>query len=229
MPNRTVFVTGASRGVGLEFVRQLLARGDSVIAAARDIRSPGLVPLTTSGQLTLVELDVSDPASIEGLPGRLGERGVDVLINNAGVSSTQKSVAHLDASDMQRVFMVNAIAPLLVTRAMLPALRRGGGRTIVQITSQLGSIANNTGGSTYAYRGSKAALNQLNRSLSSELGPQGFVCVAIHPGWVRTDMGGPSAHLSPEESVASMLKVIDTLSPGKSGAFLNYDGTGLPW
>lgn len=229
MPNRTVFVTGASRGVGLEFVRQLLARGDSVIAAARDIRSPNLVPLTTSGQLSLVELDVSDPASIEGLPGRLGDRGVDVVINNAGVSSTQKSVEHLDAADMQRVFMINALAPMLVTRAMLPALRRGGGKTIVQITSQLGSIANNTGGSTYAYRGSKAALNQLNRSLSSELGPQGFVCVAMHPGWVRTDMGGPSAHLSAEESVTSMLKVIDTLSPGKSGAFLNYDGTGLPW
>ena len=229
MPSRTVFVTGASRGVGLELVRQLLDRGDSVIAAARDIRTPALAAMTTSGHLSVVELDVADPASIAALPGRLGDRGVDVVINNAGVSSTQKSIEHLDAQDMQRVFMVNAVAPMLVARAMLPSLKRSGGRTFVQITSQLGSIANNTGGSTYAYRGSKAALNQLNRSLASELGPEGFVCVAIHPGWVRTDMGGPSAHLSAEESVSSMLKVIDGLTPGKNGAFMNYDGTGLAW
>lgn len=224
----TYLITGASRGIGFEFVTQLVARGDSVIAAVRSPESsPGLMALQK--HIRVLTLDVTSTASIEALAVALGPTPIDVLINNAGVSSTSKSVEHLDAAEMHRVFHVNAIAPMIVAKSVLKNLRIGKRKTIFNITSQLGSIANNTGGSSYAYRASKAALNQLNRSLANELAPDGFTCVAVHPGWVRTDMGGQQAPLSPEQSVAAMLKTMDALTPAKNGAFLNYDGTPLPW
>ena len=168
--------------------------------------------------------------SIAGLADRIGPTPIDVLINNAGIASrASKLLAQLDAEEIAHVLMVNAVAPILVARAVLPNLRAAGRRTIVQITSQLGSIANNTGGSSYGYRASKAALNQLNRSLASELRPDGFACLAIHPGWVKTDMGGTDADLTVEDSVSNMLRVIDGATPAQSGAFLSYDGTPLPW
>lgn len=230
----TYVVTGANRGLGLEFVRQLVARGESVIATTRSIEKADALRAVggQSGRVQVIALDVTDQESIAGLGSRVeaaGGRAVDVLINNAGVSSTSKSVTQLDAAEMQRVFMVNSIAPLLVSKALLPQLRLGARKRIVQITSQLGSIANNTGGSTYAYRASKSALNQLNRCLANELAPEGFTCLAVHPGWVRTDMGGPNAHLSPEESVRAILKTIDEATIANNGAFVNYDGATLPW
>lgn len=226
----TILVTGATRGIGLEFVRQLVARGDRVIASVRDPKKAGsLDEFKGRGDVTLVALDVSNPLSIEGLGARLGDTPIDVLINNAGVSSPQKTLETVTADELARVFQINAFAPLLVTRSVLPCLNRGTRKLVCQVTSQLASIHNNTGGSTYAYRGSKAALNQLNKSLSVELAPAGFTCVAIHPGWVRTDMGGPSAHLSPEESVAHMLRTLDTLTIEDTGRFLNFDGATLPW
>lgn len=226
--SKTYLVTGANRGLGLEFAKQLSARGDTVIGTSRSIEKAGALR-DLGARCRVVALDVTDPGSIAGLGERVGAGAIDVLINNAGVSSTSKSVGQLDAAEMQRVFMVNSVAPLLVTGVLLPQLRSGRGKLIVQITSQLGSIANNTGGSTYAYRGSKAALNQMNKCLANELGPEGFRCVAVHPGWVRTDMGGPSAHLSPEESVRAMLKTIDGAEARMNGAFVNYDGGVLPW
>jgi NAD(P)-dependent dehydrogenase (short-subunit alcohol dehydrogenase family) len=227
--SQTYVVTGASRGIGLEFVRVLAARGDRVVATARN---PGAAKdlAGVQGSVRIVALDVSDSASIKGLHERVGAGAVDVLINNAGVASRgSKHLADLDAAEMTQVLMVNSIAPMLVARELVGNLRSGPRRTIVQISSQLGSIANNTGGSSYGYRVSKAALNQLNRSLANELRPEGFTCAALHPGWVRTDMGGSAADLTVQESVSHMLQVIDGLSPELSGMFLNYDGTPLPW
>jgi NAD(P)-dependent dehydrogenase (short-subunit alcohol dehydrogenase family) len=177
----------------------------------------------------VVPLDVADVASIQNLRESVGQTPVDVLINNAGVGGKGKGVAAMDVGELRDVFMVNAFAPMLVTQAMLPNLRAGASKTVIQVTSQLASIANNKGGSTYSYRASKAALNQLNRSLANELRPEGFTCVAIHPGWVRTDMGGPGADLTVQQSVASMVGVLDALTAAASGTFLNYDGTPLPW
>lgn len=222
----TWLVTGANRGIGMEFVRQLKQQGHTVLATARDPEAAAeLRALATR----VIPLDVVDPASIASLPTRMGHQPIDVLLNNAGVSSLTKTLASCDPADLTRTFAVNAIGPILVTAAMLPQLRAGAGKRIIHITSQLGSITNNTGGSTYAYRGSKAALNQMNRTLALELAPDGFTCIAIHPGWVLTDMGGPHAHLPPEKSVSSMLAVFDKLSPADNGRFLNYDGTPLPW
>ncbi|MFO0834240.1 MAG: SDR family oxidoreductase [Phycisphaerales bacterium] len=222
----TSLVTGATRGIGLEFARQLSERGDVVLATARDPKNAGEL---TSFRLSIGGLDVSDPISIEGLTEALAGRPIDVLINNAGVGSPTKSINDCTADELQRVFMINSVAPILVAKAVLPSLRLGKRKLIVNISSQLASITNNTGGSSYAYRASKAALNQLNKSLANELGPEGFTCVVVHPGWVRTDMGGPSAPILPPDSVKMLLKLIDGLTPADNGKFFNNDGTVLPW
>jgi NAD(P)-dependent dehydrogenase (short-subunit alcohol dehydrogenase family) len=219
-------ITGASRGIGLEFVRQLAARGHRVLATARDpAKAPHLAPPAHA----VLPLEATDDRSILALTDRLAAHPIDVLVNNAGVSSETRSIADLTSEALLRVLHVNAAAPLVVVRAALPALRAGARRTIINISSQLGSIANNSGGSTYAYRASKAALNMLTVSLANELRPEGFTCVAMHPGWVRTDMGGPQAPLTPTDSVASMIAVIERLTATDSGRFLNYDGKPLPW
>jgi NAD(P)-dependent dehydrogenase (short-subunit alcohol dehydrogenase family) len=229
----TVLITGANRGIGLEFARQLSARGDAVIATARDLGGLSAGARGLAG-VRWASLDVADAASIDGLSAQLdalpgGVGTIDVLINNAGVSSTAKTLTGLSAAELHRVFAVNTFAPMLVTKSLMPRLAAGGRKLIVNITSQLGSIANNTGGSTYPYRASKAGLNQLNASLANELRPGGFTCLVMHPGWVQTDMGGKQATLTPEASVRSLLSVIDRAEPGMSGRFLNYDGTPLPW
>ncbi len=230
-----ILITGANRGIGLELARIATSRKHTVFATARKPDEATELKKITPHVLSL---DVADEASIISLGAALNDsakfpmlkdNGLDVLINNAGVSSTSKKLVDLSAQEMARVFMVNSIAPLLVTRHCVELLRRGKRKMILHVTSQLGSIANNTGGSSYAYRGSKAALNQLNRSLAAELGSEGFTCVAAHPGWVQTDMGGPSAPLTPAQSAEHMLKIAETTESSRNGAFLNYDGATLPW
>lgn len=225
--SRTVLVTGASRGLGLEFVRQLRDRGDRVLAACRGGPSAAIDALGAE----FLPLDAASEASIDALGRRLDGRPVDVLINNAGVSSEARTVAALTGAELARVFQVNAFAPILVARAVLPSLRAGRGRVVFSLSSQLASLANNTaGGSSYAYRASKAALNMLNLQLAHELRAEaGFCCVAVHPGWVKTDMGGPQAPMTPEQSVSSMLATLDRLTPEWSGRFVNHDGTPMPW
>jgi NAD(P)-dependent dehydrogenase (short-subunit alcohol dehydrogenase family) len=223
---RTFLVTGANRGLGLEFVRQLAARDQRVFATARE---PAMATELASIVGEVLPLDLADPGSSDALGRHLGGRPVDVLINNAGIASQSRSIQSLDAADLQRSLAINSIGPLLVTKALMPNLRASQAKTVFTITSQLGSIANNDGGSTYGYRASKAALNQLMVCLANELSAEGFTCVVAHPGWVRTDMGGPRAPLSPEESVNHLVRLIDRLRPEDSGKFFNYDGSILPW
>jgi NAD(P)-dependent dehydrogenase (short-subunit alcohol dehydrogenase family) len=223
----TYFITGANRGLGLEFARQLSKRPETtIIATAREPEKAGELARLVHD---VVPLDVASESSIAGLRERVKDRPIDVLINNAGVSGKAKTVAELGLEELQRVFGINAFGPMLVTRALLANLRAGKRKTVFNITSQLGSIANNTGGSTYSYRASKTALNQLTVSMANELRPEGFCCVVVHPGWVQTDMGGPNAPLTVEQSVTAMLKVLDGLTGGESGKFLNYDGKGMAW
>lgn len=222
----TFFITGANRGIGLEFAQRLTARGDRVLATAR--KPDEAEELKATGAV-IFPLDVADDASLAALPGLVKGEPIDILINNAGVGTKFTSIEALDGAELDRVFRINSFGPMLVTKALLPNLRAGVRKSVVNITSQLGSIANNAGGSSYEYRGSKAALNMLTVCLSNELKPQGFTCIAIHPGWVQTDMGGANATLTPEQSVTSLIKVIDALEPGMTGKYLNYDGTGLPW
>ncbi len=223
---QSYLITGVNRGIGLEFARQLAARGDTVLGTAREPETAAEAAKVVS---RLIRLDVTDPAALAALGAALGDAPIDVLINNAGVSSSSKTLADCTAQELQRVFMVNSTAPILVAQAALDLIARGKRRLIVNVTSQLGSISTNTGGSSYAYRASKAALNMLTRSMANELGPRGFICVALHPGWVRTDMGGANAPLVPARAVAALLRLVDRFDASDNGRFLNFDGATLPW
>jgi len=223
---QTYLITGASRGIGLEFVRQLTTRGDRVLATARDTRKAGDLAKTPA---RVLNLDVSSTTSISSLSDQVRAEPIDIMINNAGVSATSKSITSVTAEELQGVFLINSIAPMLVARTVLPNLRAGKRKLIVNISSQLGSITNNRGGFSYGYCASKAALNMLTVSLANELKPEGFCCIALHPGWVKTDMGGPGAPLSPEQAVGHMLATIDKLVASDTGKFLQYDGRTLPW
>ncbi|MCA3004890.1 MAG: SDR family oxidoreductase [bacterium] len=228
MAQQTWLVTGASRGIGLEMVRALRARGDSVIAT---VRSEAAAQVVGALGARVERLDVSDMQSISTLGRALAGVPIDVLCNNAGISSESKQLSTLSSADLYRVMMVNAIAPVLVSQAVLPNLRLAGGgkRAVAHISSQLGSITNNSGGSSYGYRASKAALNQFGRCMANELKGEGIAVGMIHPGWVRTDMGGPEAPLDPKQSAAMVIAVIDNLTVQTTGRFWNYDGSNLPW
>lgn len=225
---RTVLITGANRGIGLELARQYHGAGWNVIGTARDPDAAKELQ-AIGGDVLVPALDVTDPDSIHALAQWLGQRPIDLLVNNAGVGDGgESSVPKIDGKKLLHVMQVNAIGPMLVTQALLPSMRAGKGRTIVSITSILGSIEGDTGG-YYGYRESKAALNMFMRSLAAELKPEKFICIPIHPGWVKTDMGGPHADLTPEASVAGIRKVIEGLTPADSGKFWSYDGSNLPW
>lgn len=244
---RRVVVTGANRGLGLEMARQLLAGGDEVVATAREPKAADdLTKLMTGsggrgrgGGLDVVRLDVADPDSIAPAALRIGERfeAVDLLINNAGIWSAPGQSARASAGALGElrpepvleVLRVNAVGPLLVTQALAPLLSAAPAAVVVNLSSGLGSIAGATGRGNVAYGMSKAALNMLTRHLAAELAGQGTVVVAMSPGWVATDMGGPQAALQPAESVRGILNVVGALTPARSGAFLDHTGATLPW
>jgi NAD(P)-dependent dehydrogenase (short-subunit alcohol dehydrogenase family) len=225
MNRSSYLITGANRGIGLEFARQLSERGERVIATAR---SPEKAKDLAKLHLRVEALDVADGESVASLARRLDEP-IDVLIHNAAIGSAGPGIDRIQPGDVEKAFQVNALGPLRVTQAFLPRLRAGRRKTIVAITSGLGSISGNQDGGWSAYRISKAALNQLVRTIAAELSGEKFICAAISPGWVRTDMGGSGAPLSPEESVRSMLHVVDRLRPSDNGRFLDRGGKDVPW
>jgi len=214
-------ITAANRGIGLEFARQLAAAGESVIATAR----PGTdVAELEQLDVRIERLDVSDSASAEALAAKLGSEPIDVLVNNAGFYPKGGAFEELDMDSMLEAFNVNSLGAMRVTQALLPNLRLGKAKKIVQVTSKMGSMIDNNSGGSYAYRMSKAALNMFNTSLAVDLNDDGFCCAIVHPGWVQTRMGGDSAPITTEESVSGLLKVIASLKPTDSGAFFDYAG-----
>ena len=226
MQKGAYLVTGANRGIGLAFARHLCKRGDHVIATCRQpekARDLARLPLR------LEKLDVADEENIAELASRLKGEALDVLINNAGIGDDGPPFGRLSMEDLEEAFRVNAAGPVALAQALLPNLRAGKRRAIVNLSSGLGSISENESGGWIAYRASKAALNQLTRTVAAELNREGFVCIAVSPGWVRTDMGGPGASLSPDESAAAMLDVIDRLKPSDTGRFFDYRGKPMPW
>jgi NAD(P)-dependent dehydrogenase (short-subunit alcohol dehydrogenase family) len=223
---QTVLITGANRGIGLEMARQFDDQGYTVIGTAR---KPDEATELKALKVRVEQLDVTDSASVKALAESLQGVSIDLLVNNAGISGhTANSFATTNFDEIATTFDVNSLGPMRVTQALLPNLEAGKGRTVVQITSVMGSIEQNRGG-YYGYRASKAALNMFNKSLAAELGKQGFVCVAIHPGWVKTRMGGAGAPVEPEDSVAGIRAVIAGLGPQDNGRFLDYTGKELPW
>ena len=230
-----VLVTGASRGIGLEYARQWVAAGARVFALARlPEGSEGLTEIAAHepDRIVPVRCDVADDRSVANARRRVGEvaDGLDVLINNAAVMGPHEDVDSLDLDRVRRTFEVDALGPLRVTRAFLDLLRAGAHpRRIVNMTSLMGSIADNRSGGSYAYRMSKAALDMATRSLAIDLAPDRIVAVALHPGWVRTDMGGRDAPLPVEDAVRSLIATIEALDMERSGGFYDREGQPLPW
>lgn len=220
-----VLITGANRGLGLEFATQYAADGWQVIGTAR---KPGDADALEATGAKVLQLDVTDADSIAALAAALDGTAIDLLINNAGIFPRESKLENVDFDDYAAMLAVNTIGPARVTQALLPNLRAGDGKKIVNITSRLGSIEYNSGG-FYGYRESKAALNMFTKTLAAELGGEGFICLAIHPGWVATDMGGPNATLTPPQSVAGMREVIGSLSDADNGSYRSYAGDAVPW
>lgn len=232
-------VTGANRGLGLEWVRQL---ADSVKSVFATCRRPGaaeeLNRLATSRPDTIevLSLDVTEPSAIESAVERVQHQtgALDLLVNNGGISGggTGDRFGTVEAETMTQVLRTNAVGPHLMTQAFADLLRAGAqadGATVVNITSQLGSISRTSGGGWHSYKASKAALNMCTRLQAAELEGNDVKVVAMHPGWVRTDMGGSNARLSTEESVSGMIEVVKNLTREDAGRFLAYDGEELPW
>jgi len=229
----TVLITGANRGIGLEFARQYATDGWDVFASCRNPKAAKeLANLARSSgdKVTVLAMDVTDGESVRSAARQFGNGAIDLLVNNAGIAGVRgQRTGHIDYANWARVLDVNTMGPLRVIEAFLDPIARSEHRLIVTITSGLGSLADNTSGGSIAYRTSKAAVNMAMRSVAAELAPRGITCVAINPGWVRTDLGGANAPLAVEESVHAMCRLIGRLRPRDSGRFFNYDGGEHPW
>jgi NAD(P)-dependent dehydrogenase (short-subunit alcohol dehydrogenase family) len=231
-PVKTVLITGTNRGLGLEFVRQYLDAGCKVIATVRDPAHPGgLSDLAGAHheRLSILTLSADDKASRQALADALQKTPIHLLINNAGVSGGWGELGQLDADRWESVFNINCIAPVKLTELLLPNLRAAGESTVVMLSSKMGSMGDNTSGGSHVYRSSKAALNATARSLAIDLAPMKIKVAILHPGWVRTDMGGPNGLIDAATSVSGMRKVIDGLTRKQAGTFIAYDGATLPW
>ena len=214
-------VTGTNRGIGLEFCRQLVARGDEVIAVCRRASS-GLEALDVRVESGV---DVADETSVEDLAGRIAGTEIDVLVNNAGILE-RIGLDDLDFESIRRQFEINSMGPLRVTQALLGNLRAGS--RIAILTSLMGSMGDNTSGGSYGYRMSKAAVNAAGVSLAHDLRPRKIAVAILHPGMVNTDMTGGRG-IPVEESVRGLLDRIDALTLENSGTFWHADGRVLPW
>jgi NAD(P)-dependent dehydrogenase (short-subunit alcohol dehydrogenase family) len=219
----TALITGANRGIGLAFARALRDRGDVVIGTARE---PSASDELAALGVRVEELDVTDDASVAGLAERIEGLPIDLLLNNAGILRRDR-LETVEPVSLLRQFDVNALGTLRVTQALLPNLRLADAPRIVNMTSRMGSITDNTSGGFYGYRMSKVALNMITRTLSIDLAP--WPVVAIHPGYVRTRMTSNQGDLTAQEAVDRMLHVIDGLDRSVSGKFFHRDGHELPW
>jgi len=227
-------VSGAGRGIGLESCRQLLARGFTVVGCPRTGGSDELGRLVREHPERMFEIpmDVGNDASVSAAATAVARvvDHLDLLVNNAGIyPDDDGGVERLDLKKLVEAFDVNALGALRVTRAMLPLLRKGSGKRVIQMTSQMGSTGDNTSGGSYAYRMSKAALNMANRNLAHELGKEGFLCVAVHPGWVQTRMGGRAAPLELVPAVEQILENALETGPDDNGGFKGPGRTDLPF
>jgi len=229
----SVLITGANRGLGLEFARQYLADGWQVYATCRD---PGTaselrqLANVKGDKPRILALDVTDPTSIKTAAAELDGEPIDLLLNNAGVGGPRgQTIGNIDYAAWTKVLDVNTLGPLRVADAFVDNVARSERKLIVTLTSGMGSIADNTSGGAFAYRSSKAAVNMVMRSLAIDLAPRGITCVVVNPGWVQTDMGGPRGNLTPAESVTRLRRLIDDFGPADSGKFFNHDSREYPW
>lgn len=223
----TVFITGAKRGLGFGLASLYAAEGWEVIAAGRKASThEGLNGLKT---VRPIDMDVRDDDEIKAAIASLDGKPVDLLINNAGTFQRPQELDSLQPQQFIDELTINVIGPFLVSRALLPNLRAGQQKKIAIMSSQLGSLAGNGSPGMYAYRSSKAGVNGVMRGLSVDLEGEGFTVLSLHPGWVRTDMGGGNATLTIDESVRGLKAVLDSVDHERNGDFINYRGEALPW
>lgn len=229
----SALITGANRGLGLEFARQYLADGWRVYAACRDPASASkLRRIAQNGddKLRILAMDVTEPASIHAAATELDEQAIDLLLNNAGIIGPRgQTIGNIDYEAWAEVLAVNTMGPMRVSEAFVEHVARSDRKLIVTLTSGMGSIADNTSGGSIVYRSSKAAVNMVMRSLAIDLAPRDITCVVVNPGWVRTDMGGPNATLEASESIGALRRLIATFGAEQSGKFFNHTGREYPW
>lgn len=223
----TVLITGAGRGLGRELARQYAANGWRVIACGRRLPAAGFEP-----GVEFQPLDVADAGSISDLAARLAGRPLDVLVNNAAVRSRVAGLDRFEPEEFLDVLRINTLGPVLVTRALRDNLRLGRNPVVANIGSRAGSMTEgllDDDDDDYAYRCSKAALNMATVQLARDLEPDGIAVLALHPGWVQTDMGGEEAVVSVDESAKALRTIIAAAMPERSGAFLAFDGRRVGW
>ncbi len=231
---KTLLITGANRGIGLEFCKQYAAAGWRVLACCRDPHKADALNKLATRYLDLIRLhalSVTDHAQIEQLARTLSDESIDLLINNAGIypAADKRGFGQTDYAEWMTAFNINTMAPLKMAEVFVQHIARSKLKLIVTITSQMGSIDDNGSGGSYLYRSSKAAANMVVKSLAVDLKDKGITSVAFNPGWVKTDMGGPNAMITVEQSVADMRKVIAGLTLADTGKFIGNDGAVIPW
>jgi NAD(P)-dependent dehydrogenase (short-subunit alcohol dehydrogenase family) len=231
---KTVLITGANRGIGLELTRKFVGSGDyHVIACCRDrdmaVDLNALAEMQEPGRLDIYPLDVTNAASIAALASLLNGQKIDILVNNAGVYLDKgKGLLDADFDDWLQSFNINSVSPFRMIKALYSNLKSAPNAKVLTISSQMGALARNVGGA-YAYCASKAAVNKGMQGLAVDLKSEGITLAVAHPGWVQTDMGGGSADITPQESAAGLFDVIQNMSLDKTGTFYKWNGEIHPW
>ena len=230
MNQSTVLITGANRGIGLKFAEEYLKLGWYVIATCRDPSNASKLDqlVKNSKSLEIYPLEVSNTDQIHELVSKLKNKPIDVLINNAGIHRSC-TLGSIDKQAWLESFAINSIAPYELTIHLLDNILQGSLKKVISITSKMGSIDDNTSGGSYIYRSSKTALNSIMRSLEHDLGHHGIATLTLHPGWVKTDMGGMGAWINVDESVAGMIKQIEKLNLSNAGRYVDYAGKKINW
>lgn len=223
----TVLITGANRGIGLEFTKQYAEAGWNVLACCREPQSASALQTIAKSHpnIQIYTLDVGDFAQIEALATQLSNHAIDVLINNAGIYPGGGT----NTDDWTSAFRINSMAPYKMADAFKMHIAKSRLKKLATLSSKMGSIDDNTSGGSYIYRSSKTAVNMVMKSLSIDLKPLGIAVVTLHPGWVQTDMGGSNALINTQTSVTGLRKVIDNLSLTTTGEFIAFDGQEIAW
>jgi NAD(P)-dependent dehydrogenase (short-subunit alcohol dehydrogenase family) len=232
MPDSTVLVTGANRGIGLELTAQFAADGWTVLACCRNPQAAADLAAMRERypQIEMLALDVTDYAQMAALSAQLADRPIDILLSNAGIYGPKGvGFGNVDPATWREVLEVNTIAPLMLAQAFVEQVAASRQKLVAVISSKVGSIADNSSGGSYLYRSSKTAVNQVVKCLSIDLAGRGISAISLHPGWVQTEMGGPNAEISTADSVGGLKAILQSAGAAQNGQFIEYDGSPIPW
>ncbi|MDH5354610.1 MAG: SDR family oxidoreductase [Gammaproteobacteria bacterium] len=232
MANPTILITGANRGIGLTLTGQFAEDGWQVLACCRNPDQAGQLQALTerNPSIEVHALDVTNYKQMGRLAHQLADRPIDILLSNAGIyGSKGVSFGEVDAQEWRQVLEVNTIAPLMLVQAFVEQVTASQKKIVAVISSKVGSIADNSSGGSYVYRSSKTAVNQVVKSLSIDLADRGISVLSLHPGWVKTDMGGPNAEISTRQSVSGLKKILQSAGSAQSGQFIEFNGDPIPW